>query len=252
MAATTDLDTAGAVLAAARDETLAAEMAEVRRFQRAADWAAMHSVDSIGPAAVWEGELPIAGDGAPLVAEFCVAEFALAIDKSTDAGRAYLGEAVEVRYRLPRIWSLVVAGRVPVWKARQIAKATLSLPMDGALFVDTHVAPVAAKLSYTQLERVVEEARVRFDPIEAEARRQAAADGRCFDIDTGQVSFDGTVDVRGTLDLADALDLDDAITTGAQRLADLGCAESLDVRRSLAAGDLARHQDTLEFPSGRW
>jgi hypothetical protein len=248
MAATTDLDTAGAVLAAARDRRCVADRAESEQFQLAAEWAAMHSVDSIGPAAVWEGELPIAGDGAPLVAEFCVAEFALAIGKSTDAGRAYLGEAVEVRYRLPKIWSLVVVGRVPVWKARQIAKATLSLPLDGAGFVDTHVAPTAAKLSYAQLERVVEEARVRFDPIEAEARRQAAADGRCFDVDAHQVSFDGTVDVRGTLDLADALDLDDAVTTGAQRLADLGCEESLDVRRSMAAGDLARNQGTLEFP----
>jgi hypothetical protein len=166
----TDLDTASAVLAAAREETQVAEMAEARRFQRAVDWAAMHSVDSIGPAAVWEGELPIAGDGAPLVAEFCVAEFALAIGNSTDAGRAYLGEAVEVRYRLPRLWSLVVSGKLPVWKARQIAKATMSLPFEGAGFVDTHVAPTAARLSFAQLERVVEEARVRFDPVEAEAR----------------------------------------------------------------------------------
>ncbi|MCW2773514.1 MAG: endonuclease, partial [Nocardioides sp.] len=108
--------------------------------------------------------------------------------------------------------------------------------------------PTAARLSFAQLERVVEEARVRFDPVEAEARRQAAADGRCFDVHTHQDSFDGTVDLRGTHDLADALDLDDAITTGAQRLADLGCEESLDVRRSMAAGDLARHQGTLEFP----
>ncbi|GAW54703.1 hypothetical protein PD653_2115, partial [Nocardioides sp. PD653] len=44
MAATQDLDTAGAVLAVAREETLAAELAEVRRFQAAAQWAAMHSV----------------------------------------------------------------------------------------------------------------------------------------------------------------------------------------------------------------
>ena len=129
----------------------------------------MHSVDSIDDAAVWENELAIAGDGAPLVAEFCVAEFAAAIDKSTDAGRKYLGDAVEVRYRLPKIWRLVVAGVLPVWRARQIAQTTLSLPMEGAGFVDTHVAPVAARLSYAQLERVVEEARVRFDPDEAEA-----------------------------------------------------------------------------------
>ncbi|GAW57112.1 uncharacterized protein PD653_4554, partial [Nocardioides sp. PD653] len=92
MAATTELDTATAVLAAARERRAVADQAESEQFQLAAQWAAMHSVDSIGPAAVWEGELPIAGDGAPLVAEFCVAEFALAIGKSTDAGRAYLGE----------------------------------------------------------------------------------------------------------------------------------------------------------------
>jgi hypothetical protein len=236
-------------LAAARDETVAAEQAEARRFQLAAEWAAMHSVDSIGPAAVWEGELPIAGEGAPLVAEFCVAEFALAVNKSTDAGQRYLGAAVEVRYRLPKIWALVVAGRLPVWRAIKIAEATMSLPMAGAGFVDRHIAPVAARLSYAQLERVVEEARVRFDPIEAEHRRLTAADGRHLDVQTHQVSYNGTVRIDGELDLADALDFDDVVTTGAQTLADLGCQESLDVRRSMAVGELARNQGSLEFPA---
>jgi hypothetical protein len=248
MAATTDLDTATAVLAAAREDKIAADAAEVRMFQRAVEWAAMHSVDSLGPAALWEGELPIAGEGAPLVAEFCVAEFALAINKSTDAGQRYLGAAVEVRYRLPRVWALVVAGRLPVWRAIKIAEATMSLPMAGASFVDTHVAPVAAKLSDAQLDRVVEEARVRFDPIEAEHRRLVAADGRHLDVQTHQVSYNGTVRINGELDLADALDFDDAVTTGAQTLADLGCEESLDVRRSMAVGELARNQGTLDFP----
>ena len=55
MAATQDLDTASAVLAAARDSRAAADRAEVEQFQRAAEWAAMHSVDSIDHASVWEG-----------------------------------------------------------------------------------------------------------------------------------------------------------------------------------------------------
>ena len=103
MAGTQDLDTASAVLTAARSSRTAADLAEAEQFQAAVAWAAMHSTDSIADAAVaiWEGEVPIAGEGAPLVAEFCVAEFALAIGKSTDAGRRYLGDAVEVRYRLP-------------------------------------------------------------------------------------------------------------------------------------------------------
>jgi hypothetical protein len=121
--------------------------------------------------------------------------------------------------------------------------------MDGASFVDRHVAPVAAKLSYAQLDRVVEEARVRFDPIEAEHRRLTAADARHLDVHTHQVSYHGTVRIDGELDLADALDFDDAVTTGAQRLADLGCQESLDVRRSMAVGELARNQGSLEFPA---
>jgi Domain of unknown function (DUF222) len=247
MAAIKNRDTAAAVLAAARANREAENAAAVKQFQLAADWAAMHSVDSIGPAAVWEGELPIAGEGAPLVAEFCVAELALALRMSTDAGRRYLGDAVEVRYRLPKIWALVSGGVLPVWRARKIAQATHTLPMGGAGFVDQHVAPYAASLSFAQLERVVEEARVRFDPIEAEHRRVSAAESRHFDVDTHQVSFEGTVHVHGSLDLADALDLDAAISTGAQALADLGCAESLDVRRSLAAGQLARHQPTLDL-----
>ena len=73
---------------------------------------------------------------------------------------------------------------------------------------------------------------------------------RCFDVDLDQVSFNGTVHVDAELDLPDALDLDDSITTGAARLAALGCEESLDVRRSLAAGALARRELTLDLPAG--
>ena len=44
-----------------------------------------------------------------LVAEFCIAEFAVAIGRSTDSGRAMIAHAVETKYRLPRTWSRVVS-----------------------------------------------------------------------------------------------------------------------------------------------
>ena len=47
----------------------------------------------------------------------------------------------------------------------------------------------------------------------------------------------------------DALDLDAALTRGAHELKALGSSESLDVRRSLAAGDLARRQLALDLDS---
>ncbi len=65
------------------------------------------------------------------------------------------------------------------------------------------------------------------------------------------MSFAGTSLVTGELDLADALDLDDAIRSIAGQLKDLGCEESLDVRRSLAAGELARRQRTTPWRPGR-
>jgi hypothetical protein len=41
------------------------------------------------------------------VAEFCIAEFALAVGLSTDSGRKLIADAVELKYRLPKVWSRV-------------------------------------------------------------------------------------------------------------------------------------------------
>ena len=248
---TTDLDTAAAVLAAVREDRALVDAGEARMLQAAVTWAAMHSVDSLEAAAtVWDhGEtgIPVAGPGAPLVGEFCVTEFAAAIGLPTEAGKTYLGEAVELRYRLRRTWSRVLKGDLPAWRARRVARATIALSAEAAAFVDGHVAHVAHKVRPAQLDRLVEEAIGRFMPEEAERRRRQAADGRCFTIDTRQSSLQGTSTVYGELDLADALDLDAAVTAGAQALADLGSTDSLDVRRAVAVGDLARRQLTLDL-----
>ena len=79
-----------------------ADRAEADLLQAAVTWAAMHSVDSIEDAAtICEGRygdtgMPVAGEGAPLVAEFAITEFAAAIGVSTDAGRRYVGHALEL------------------------------------------------------------------------------------------------------------------------------------------------------------
>lgn len=71
-------------------------------------------------------------------------------------------------------------------------------------------------------------------------------DHRCFDIDLHHDTT-GHAGVHGVLDLADALDLEAAISDQARVLAELGSTESLDVRRSRAAGDLARRQPALDL-----
>ena len=247
-----ELDTASAVLDAARQARAAADREEARLLMLAVDWAAMHSVDSITDAACMpgaEGALPIAGPGAPLVAEFCVHEFAAAIGLPSEVGRTYLGEAVELRHRLPRLWRRVLAGEVQAWRARRVAASTMSLTREAAAYVDVHVAHVAHRLRPSQLDRVVEAAVARYMPQEAAKRAEQAAESRHFTLHTQHASIDGTADLTATLDLADALDLDAAIGHIASSLAACGSEDSLDVRRAKAAGELARRELTLGFGS---
>ena len=248
------LDSPSRVLDALAAHQSVGTQVEIEKLRLAVQWAIMHPVESIDHAATMpgtQGELAIAGEGAPLVAEFCVAELALVLEMSTDAGQTYLGDAIELRYRLPKLWDVVTTGQVPVWKARKIAQATKHLSPEAAAYVDTHLAPAARRCSFAQIERTVEDALVRYDPAEAERRRREAADGRHFDVDLAHVTHDGTVRVDAEVDLADGIDLHRAVTSGAQALADLGCTETLNVRRSMAAGALARGDHTLDLPTGR-
>ena len=232
-------DSPAEVLAAVRASRAIADREEARILALAVDWAAMHSTDTLDPRA-FERPAGLAGPGAPEVGEFCVAELAAALRISSDAGRSLLAEAVELAHRLPRTWARVRSGDLPPWRARRVAGSMICLTAEGAGYVDRHVAPFAHRVGLAQLDRLVEEALVRFDPDQATARRLAAADHRHVTVYTGQVGYDGTVHVQGDLDLADALDLDQALTDGAARLAELGNTDSLDVRRAHALGELAR------------
>src|SRR6187431_61492 len=246
--APTNLDSASAVLEQARADRAAADAAEARLLSHACAWADLHPAESIGDAVRYgDTPVPVAGPGAPLVAEFAVAEFAAAVGLPTETGKAYLGEALELRHRLPHTWARVRAGDLPAWRARRIARATIALSLAAAGFVDDQVAGFAHRIRPSGVDRLVEEAVVRFMPDEARRRREAAADGRHAHVHTHQVSFEGTVWVEAEVDLADALDLDTALSEGAARLADLGSTASLDVRRSEALGQMARHQLTLDL-----
>ena len=256
-----DLDSPAQLLAFAREQRAAADRAEALLLQAAVVWADQHPAESLEAAEVFrtsgyaggfgDTAVPVAGPGAPLVAEFSVAEFAAAVGMTTDAGKYYLGQAVELRYRLPRLWARVVKGQLPGWKARRVAHETIShaLTAEAAAHVDRHLAPVAHKIRPAALDRLVEEAIARFMPETAEEIRRRAADGLHFTVDHEQVSFAGTSLIHGEVDLADALDLDQAVGVRADHLKDLGCTESLDVRRAMAVGELARCQLALDLTS---
>jgi hypothetical protein len=253
----TTLD-AAAVLASARGARATADAAEAQLLADAVAWAHLHTVTDLDDAATWwsgsktmgqDTGIPIAGPGCPLVSEFAVCEFATALKMTQDTGRHYVGQALELAHRLPRLWARVQDGSLPAWRARRVAEHTLHLTQEAAGFVDRMVAPYAHKTGPAQIQRIVDEAIARFMPEHAREQAERAAEQRYVTIEHQQVSFAGTSRIHGELDLPDALDLEDALQRGAEQLKALGNHESLDVRRAAALGALARGQQVLEYES---
>ncbi|HEY1135241.1 MAG TPA: DUF222 domain-containing protein [Nocardioides sp.] len=262
--------TATALIDAVRECSHTARLAEAAAFAAVGDWADAHTSDAvvgdpIGALGEWldperaealagDQFLELGGPGAPVVAEFCIGEIAAIRGCSFDSARRLVGDAVELRHRLPRVHARVVAGEVEVWRGRRIAQQTRVLSFEGAGFVDAHIAYVAGRATSGDVDRLVAEAAARFDPEILEAERLDADAGRHVTIDFSGLAYRdpltgtlrGTVDVSGSLDLADALDLERAVAHVAGQLADLGSADDLDVRRSIALGEIARRSDGID------
>ena len=109
MTTTTSLGTSS-VLAAARRAQVECNDAEARKLAAAVEWANLHEVTDEGLAATF-GDTPvlIAGEGAPMIAAEAIAEFAAVVGMSTNAGRYYIGQAIELAHRLPRVYARIQA-----------------------------------------------------------------------------------------------------------------------------------------------
>jgi hypothetical protein len=239
------------VVAYARHRRAAANAAEVDILDAACSWADLHPADEDFAATYappgGDTGIQIAGEGCPTISEFAVHEFAAALTMGTESGKHLIGQALELRHRLPRIWARVRAGEVQVWRARRVAEATIRLSPEAAAHVDRQLARFVHSSKPWQLDRLVAEAIAQHMPETAEATRRQALDRRHVTIETTEVSFEGTCWMTGELDLADAQDLDAALSAGAVALKAAGSEESIDARRSLALGDLARGQAPLDL-----
>jgi hypothetical protein len=249
------------LLSAIRDRKTAEDQAAADQLVLAAAWADLHPPESIHDAASFtvpgcEHEEPIAGEGAPLVAEFCVAELGGVLGISTTAAKKLIGHALELRHRLPRLWEQVHAGQVPAWRARAVADTTIhtspALTREAAGFVDSQVAAVAGRIGTAQLDRLVAGTIKRYDLATADPTQDPedgylAVDPRHVSVNTDDVHYAGTLRIEAEVDLADALDLDRAVALHAATQKALGSELSLDARRAKALGELARTQTALDL-----
>ena len=196
-----------------------------------------------------EGLVPLAGPGAPWVAEFAPVDLAAALGITHDAGRQLIADALELAHRLPRLWERVLAGEVPVWRARLIARETTDLSVQAALFADRLIAATPRRIGQVKAARLVQEARLYFDPDRALADEEEALAKRGVWLRHGNAP--ATTDITMTLDTPDALLFDQTVTRIAGDLKELGDTEDLEVRRARAVGILADPQHALDLLSGR-
>lgn len=251
------------LLSAAKERRRVADAAEAELLELACAWADAHPPESIHHSASFlvpgtEHEEQIAGEGCPLVAEFCIGEFGAVLGLSTVSAKHLIGQALELRHRLPRLYRRVLNGGVPAWRARRVAEATIhahpALSKEAAGWVDVQVAPFAARSGVAQVDRLVAEAIRRFGPavppVDPDDPHPIGPDPRHVTVDRDQVAYAGTLRVEAELDIADAHDLDLAVAHGAEAQKALGSTEGLGARRAKALGQLARHQLALDLAGG--
>ena len=240
------------------DRRRAADAAEADLLALAVHYVDLHPVTDTRPAASWvpdrelavtgQVEAPLAGVGTPGVAEYAVEALGAALDVSYRSALGLVSEAVELCFRLPRLYELVQTGRLQAWKARSVARETTSLSPAAVEFVDRHLAVHGARNRIpVNLKAVVHEALLRCDPEIAAGREEAALLDRdvVFDFHRSTATC-ATATMTATLDTLDALDLDATLSQLATSMGRLGDHSPLGVRRAHALGMLAHPQRVLD------
>jgi hypothetical protein len=226
-------------LAAAEHNEHALITAETRRLHIAAHWADLHPGDALTQSRIPGTQHPIrlGGDGTPTIADFAPAELGCVLRISDGAASRLIGDALDLRHRLPKIWAAAVAGQAPAHQARHIATATRHLTKDQAGFVDARLTTALGALSWNRLHTLIEAASDQADPVRAEQRAALAAQERFVRL--GRNSEHGLKMIIARATAGDAIWFKATIDRIADILTRQGDNDPIDIRRSKAIGILA-------------
>ena len=199
--------------------------------------------------------------GCPLVAETCPAELAVVFQTSIGGARRLIGDAVNLRHRLPRTWARVTAGEVHAWKARQIAQATAYLNPVRAGEVDRLLVGHLEMVAWRRFEKMLDATLLHVDEASYQARAREAATHR--DVWATE-SSDGHRTLIARADAGDITVFLALVNRLADALTDDGDDDPVGVRRAKAIGIagypdraldlLLRHRhdpDTQQHPEER-
>ena len=218
---------------------------EVELLRLAAHWADLHAEPPREKGRGARRLVAGGGAGTPEVDEFAAAELGLLQDTTTASARRLMADALDLRHRLPRLWSMVCAGGFRVWKARSVAAATHHLSLAAARQVDEAVAPHIATLAWSRFETLLEGQVIAADP-DAAQRRQELADAERF-VRVGRKNEHGLRVLIARANSGDVIFFMAMLNRIAEILRLEGDLDAVEVRRSRALGILAQPAHALEL-----
>ena len=145
---------------------------------------------------------------------------------------------LNLRHRHPRLWDLVVTGKVRFWQASEVTRrcADAGLGLAAALWVDQKMATSLLLLPWGRVKNLAVEWIIQADPELARQRAERAAANRHVTVE--QIR-DGHCDMYGRLDAVDGILFDQALDVVAESI-DPSTGDR-EVRRAAAVGVLARN-----------
>jgi len=241
-----ELDASAAAAAVSTAHQLVIEQ-ECVLLRLAAHWADLHHPDSRAEQGRPGRETArrLGGEGTPEVLEFAAAELGARQGTTTGAGRALLADALDLRHRLPQLWTRVLAGGVRVWRARKVAQATRHLSRDAAGQVDAAVAGLIAALPWNRFEPVLQAKIIEADPHAAEERARLWEAERF--VRTGPSTEHGLKTLVARAEAGEVIWFMATVNRIAEILRLRGSTDTADVRRSTAIGILAQPARAVEL-----
>jgi hypothetical protein len=220
--------------------------AECRMLQLACSWADAHYLDSgseeyqplIQRACAWGGE------GTPEVSEYCAAELGALQGTGIMAARSLIADALDVRYRLPRLWARFLTGGVRAWQPRKIAEQTRCLSWQACADVDHALSDFVGMMPWPRFARILSATILEADPAlaaERADRARMAQDVFSFD------SEDGLKTVVAKAAAGDAIWFLATVNRIAEILAARGDTDPVGTRRARALGILAQPAEALRL-----
>ncbi|GAB3914661.1 hypothetical protein GCM10011575_41180 [Microlunatus endophyticus] len=202
-----------------RQETLAAleqsVLREIRegctQIELTVHWAVQNPGEAVQSGVVpgLERRIRLGGAGTPEVAEFAPVELGAVLGLADWQARDLVADSLDLRYRLPRLWELVLEGRVHAWRARRIASRTRELSVDAAAQVDADVWESVESMPWQRFSDYLESRILLADP--GRAIRLAEKAKRDRYVEVSRRPRHGTKTIRMRVDAADANLFEDSI-----------------------------------------